>query len=87
MPINHRSTRSSVVSASEIASFAYCPEQWRLQYGLGHRSENVSTLERGEAFHAKVAAIEVSSRKVFRVSWLLIVVGLVLGLLAFWLGR
>ena len=87
MPINHRSTRSSVVSASEIASFAYCPEQWRLQYGLGQRSENVSTLERGEAFHAKVAAIEVSSRKVFRVSWLLIVVGLVLGLLAFWLGR
>ena len=26
---------TDLISAQEIACFAYCPEQWRLQYGLG----------------------------------------------------
>ena len=29
-----------MISAQEIARWAYCPEQWRLQYGLGLESEN-----------------------------------------------
>ena len=29
-----------MISASEIACWAYCPEQWRLQYGLGLEPEN-----------------------------------------------
>ena len=81
------SSNSEVISATEIASFAYCPEQWRLQYGLGHESENVGSLERGEAFHAKSATVETSSRLVIRVSWLLVLLGLALGLFALWLGR
>ena len=27
---------SGVVSATEVASYVYCPEQWRLQHGLGN---------------------------------------------------
>jgi hypothetical protein len=45
-----------LVSASEIASYVYCPEQWRLQFGKGHGSENVEALARGARFHRKRAA-------------------------------
>ena len=64
-----------MVSATEIASFVYCPEQWRLQHGLGNESENTASLSRGEAFHARNASLEVRTR---RASW----VGLVLVALA-----
>jgi hypothetical protein len=30
-----------LITASEVASFAYCPEQWRLQYGLVSRDTNL----------------------------------------------
>src|SRR5262249_45589677 len=39
------SAGSDVVSASEIASHIYCPEQWRPQ-ALGNPSENAESLER-----------------------------------------
>jgi hypothetical protein len=84
--IRSRASHSDVVSASEIGSWAYCPEQWRLQ-SLGNPSANVAALERGEAFHAKSATVETSSRLAIRVSWLLVLLGLVLGLLALWFGR
>jgi hypothetical protein len=29
-----------LISASEIACYAYCSEQWRLEYGLGLASDN-----------------------------------------------
>ena len=34
-----------LVTATEIACFAYCPEQWRLQYGLGLPAENQAALD------------------------------------------
>ena len=34
-----------MVTAQEIASFAYCPEQWRLQYGLGLPPLNQEALD------------------------------------------
>ena len=40
---------SGVVSATEVASYVYCPEQWRLQHGLGHASTNTALLARGTA--------------------------------------
>jgi hypothetical protein len=86
-PDRKPSSFSDAISASEIASFAYCPEQWRLQYGLGHASENVAFLKQGEGLHAKTASVEVSSRGVFRLSWVLILLASVLGLFSFWLGR
>jgi len=32
--------RPGMVTAQEIACYAYCPEQWRLQYGLGLEPAN-----------------------------------------------
>jgi hypothetical protein len=37
-----------VVSASEIGSWAWCPEAWRLGQGLGLRSGNEKRLIEGE---------------------------------------
>ena len=33
-----------LVGAAEIACFAYCPEQWRLEYGLGLKPGNQAAL-------------------------------------------
>jgi len=82
----YRTSNSGMVSASEIASWAYCPEQWRYQH-LGNAPENADALRRGEAFHAKTVVVETSSRHAIRVGRVLVVLGLVLGLIAFWYGR
>ena len=74
----HRASHSDVVSASEVASWVYCPEQWRLQYGLGHDSENVASLDRGERFHESTAAVERSSRRVLRLAGILIIIAVLL---------
>jgi hypothetical protein len=50
--------RQGVITASEIACFAYCPEQWRLQYGLGLETENREALAAGDRHHARKAAAE-----------------------------
>jgi hypothetical protein len=47
-----------LVTASEIACWAYCPEQWRLQYGLGLAPENRAELEAGRRHHGRKAAAE-----------------------------
>jgi hypothetical protein len=78
MQKTHHSSRSDVVSASEIASWVYCPEQWRLHSGLGHESENVASLARGERFHEATAAVERSSRRILRLAGILIVVAALL---------
>jgi len=41
-----------MVAASEIACWAYCPEEWRLQYGLGLKPENQAALDAGSRHHA-----------------------------------
>jgi hypothetical protein len=77
--MTHRSEhRSGIVSASEVASWVYCLEQWRLHYGLGHESENVASLARGERFHESTAAVERSSRRILRLAGILIVVAALL---------
>jgi hypothetical protein len=54
-----RSSRGdSLVTATEIASFVYCPEQWRLQYGLGLPAENQAALDARTRHHAGKAAAE-----------------------------
>jgi hypothetical protein len=52
--------RPDIVSASEIGSWVYCPEAWRLQ-ALGAEPENWDALEAGERRHAETAAFEVQS--------------------------
>ncbi|OJW05294.1 MAG: hypothetical protein BGO49_31195 [Planctomycetales bacterium 71-10] len=50
-----------VVSASEIASWAWCPESWRLS-SLGHEPSDRDALAAGERRHEEMAAFEQSSR-------------------------
>jgi hypothetical protein len=47
-----------LITATEIATFAYCPEQWRLQNGLGLTPENRAALNAGTRHHARKAAAE-----------------------------
>ena len=82
--MTHRSEhRPGIVSASEIASFVYCPEQWRLQHGLGNDSENVAVIDRGEAFHVETARLEVATRKASRRGLLLVALAAILLLVGF----
>ena len=74
-----------VVSAWEIASWAWCPESWRLQ-SLGHEPENRAALSRGEEFHARTAVFEVRSRSTISLGGWLLVASL-LAVLAFVLVR
>src|SRR4051794_2417013 len=53
-----RQKPDGLVTASEIAAFAYCPEQWRLQYGLGLRAENQAALGAGTRHHERKALAE-----------------------------
>ena len=57
-----------LVTAAEIASWAWCPESWRLD-SLGAEPENQAARDRGEASHARKAAFERLSRLVVRVGW------------------
>ena len=75
-----------VVSASEIASWAWCPDSGRLS-ALGHKLENQAALTQGEAHHARKAAFEVRSRSAISVGWWLLVSSLLLAALAFVLVR
>jgi hypothetical protein len=47
-----------LISAAEIACFAYCPEQWRLQYGQGLPAENQAALDAGTRHHERKAVAE-----------------------------
>jgi hypothetical protein len=76
--------RSDVVSASEIASWAWCPESWR-QNSLGAEPENTEALQRGEILHGKTAAFEGRSEAAIAVGRWLILAALVLFVLAFFL--
>ena len=70
-----------VVSASEIASFAFCPEAWRLGSALRLQPNNEQELARGERIHEKTAAAERRSQSGLRLAFVLLAIGLlILGL-------
>lgn len=76
------------VTASEIASYSFCPEAWRLGSGLGLRPNNEGQLAQGEVFHAKTAAADVRSKATLRLGLWLIALGLLaLTVLLLVLGR
>jgi hypothetical protein len=50
--------RSDTVTATEIACWVYCPEQWRLQHGLGLEPANRKELAAGTRHHSRKAAAE-----------------------------
>jgi hypothetical protein len=50
--------QANLISASEIACFAYCPEQWRLQYGLKLAPGNRAVIDAGTRHHRLKAVAE-----------------------------
>ena len=59
MPMNHdRRTRPSLITATEIATFAYCPEQWRMEHGLRLQPSNQASRRAGTWHHSGKAIIE-----------------------------
>jgi hypothetical protein len=67
-----KTTHCDVVSATEIASWAWCPESWRLE-AVGEAPGNRDALDRGHAFHTRTAGYEVASRRRMRLGrWLLV---------------
>lgn len=73
--------RDDVVTASEIASWAWCPESWRLE-SLGAEPSNRAELARGETHHAKKAAFEERSRSAISLGWCLLLFAALVGLVA-----
>ena len=66
------------ITASEIASFAYCPEQWRLQYGLGMAAENQAARDAGTRHHKGKAVTERIAGSALFLGRLIVAAGLVL---------
>ncbi len=59
------------ISASEVASFAYCPEAWRLEHGLELRAGNEPVREKGVIEHREWQQVEQRSSSLVRVAiWL-----------------
>ena len=75
---------SDLVTAAEIACWAYCPEQWRLQYGQGLPPANRAALDAGTRHHEQKAVAEQVAGGSIGLGRLLVVVGLVV-LLLLWL--
>ena len=50
--------RPDLISAAEIASFVYCPEQWRLEHGLGLEPGNQAAIDAGNRHHDHKAVAE-----------------------------
>ena len=72
---------NDVVSASEIASWAWCPEAWRLDVLEVGRDDD-GLLRGGVAFHDETAVFEKRSRSAISFGWWLIVLAVLVALLA-----
>jgi hypothetical protein len=79
-----RGSGPELITANEIACWAYCPEQWRLQYGLGLPAENQAALDAGTRHHERKAAAERVAGGSIGLGRLLVAVALVL-LMLLWL--
>ena len=48
----------TLISATEIASWVYCPESWRLEHGMGLKSGNQREKAAGTSHHVRKAVAE-----------------------------
>ena len=69
------------ISATEVASYAYCPESWRLEYGLKLESGNEQARTRGERVHERWQRTERRSSWVIRAAVIIFLVALALWML------
>jgi hypothetical protein len=79
-----RTDKPGMVTASEITAFAYCPEQFRLQYGMGLEPENRADLDVGNRHHARKAVAEWLAGVAIALGRVLAVLGAVAVLLLLW---
>lgn len=75
-----------LITASEIASFVFCQEAWRLEYGLGLPAENQAARDAGTRHHERKAAVERVAGGSIRLGRMLVLAAL-LGLLLWVLSR
>jgi hypothetical protein len=83
MRYRRRRRDGDYIIASELASFAYCPESWRLEFGLGLKPGNRAARGAGTRRHARLAMAERVAGGSIGMGRLLIMVALVR--LAMWL--
>ncbi len=70
------------ISASEVASFAYCPDAWRLEHGLELKTGNEPARDKGVAEHQEWREVEQRSGSLVRIAmWFFAAVVL------FWFAR
>ena len=81
---NRRRKPADLISASEIACFAYCPEQWRLQYGLGLKPHNQKSLAAGTRHHRGKEEAERWAGRLAGAGLLLVAFGLLAALWLIW---
>ena len=78
--------KGKLISSHEIACFAYCPEQWRLQEGLKLPPANQEEWRAGTRHHGRKAAVEAVAGSSIGLGWWLIALALavLLGLRLLW---
>lgn len=75
-----------IVTASDIASYVFCPESYRLSL-LGHESANQAEQQAGERHHKRKATVEnVAGGSIALGRWLILAALLALAAL-WWLSR
>ena len=73
------------ITAAELACFAYCPEQWRLEYGLGLPPANRAALDAGTRHHERKAVAErVAGGSIMLGRFLAVVAAVVILLVLWW---
>ena len=82
--MTHNHSRSDMVSAAEIACWAYCPEQWRLEYGLELSPANRAVMDAGTQHHERKAAAEQVAGDFITLGRFLAVLAAVVLLLLLW---
>jgi hypothetical protein len=82
---NRRSTPDDLITATEIASFVYCPEHWRLEHGLGLKPANRAVLHAGSRHHTRKAVAERLAARSIDLGRVLIVMAILRLLLLLWL--
>jgi hypothetical protein len=82
---NRRAGPDDLVTAAEIACWAYCPEQWRLEYGLGLPLANRAAMDAGTQHRQQKAAAErVAGSSITLGRFLAVLAAVVLLLLLWW---
>ena len=72
------------ITASEMTSYAYCPEQWRLERVLRLNPTNRAALKAGTRPHARKAAVERLAGGAISLGRLVIAAALVVFLRLLW---